>query len=120
MDGFVAGPSQGRDDPIGLGGLALHEWHWHAGEPGHEQDAGMRDELLKPRGAFTSSPRASTLLSSRRWPPQAMRRSTSLAAPPRCGSGVLCTDFLGRAPYRSAIGRPTVNAPRMTGSSRPE
>jgi dihydrofolate reductase len=52
LDGFVAGPSQGRDDPVGVGGLALHEWHWHADEPGHELDARMRDELLKPRGAY--------------------------------------------------------------------
>src|ERR1022692_1149092 len=52
LDGFVAGPSQGRDDPVGVGGLKLHEWHWHAGEPGHEADAGQRDELLKPRGAY--------------------------------------------------------------------
>jgi len=50
LDGFVAGPHQGRDAP--LGGLRLHEWHWHAGEPGHEADAGPRDELMKRRGAF--------------------------------------------------------------------
>jgi dihydrofolate reductase len=52
LDGFVAGPSQGRDDPVGVGGLRLHEWHWHAGEPGHEADAGQRDDLLKVRGAY--------------------------------------------------------------------
>jgi dihydrofolate reductase len=52
VDGFVAGPDQGPDDPVGVGGLRLHEWHWHAGEPGHEQDAAARDELLAPRGAY--------------------------------------------------------------------
>ena len=52
LNGFVAGPDQGPDDPVGIGGLKLHEWHWHAGEPGHEADAGPRDELLKPRGAY--------------------------------------------------------------------
>jgi dihydrofolate reductase len=26
LDGFVAGPHQSLDDPIGVGGLALHEW----------------------------------------------------------------------------------------------
>ncbi len=36
LDGFVAGPAQGRDDPVGVGGLKIHEWHWHGGEPGHE------------------------------------------------------------------------------------
>jgi len=52
LDGFVAGPRQDRDNPVGVGGLRLHEWHWHAGEPGHEADAGPREELLKRRGAY--------------------------------------------------------------------
>jgi dihydrofolate reductase len=52
LDGFVAGPDQSADDPIGVGGMKLHEWHFHAGEPGHEADVGPRDELLKPSGAF--------------------------------------------------------------------
>src|SRR5436309_2349616 len=52
LDGFVAGPDQDRDNPAGVGGLRLHEWHWHAGEPGHEEDAGPRDELMKRRGAY--------------------------------------------------------------------
>ncbi|MGH3579414.1 MAG: hypothetical protein ACRDU0_17900, partial [Mycobacterium sp.] len=53
LDGFVAGPRQSREAPVGVGGHRLHEWHWHAGEPGHEADAGMRDELMKP-AAHTS------------------------------------------------------------------
>jgi dihydrofolate reductase len=52
LDGFVAGPDQSRDDPIGVGGLKLHEWHFQADEPGHEADVGPRDELLKPAGAY--------------------------------------------------------------------
>ena len=52
LDGFVAGPAQSRDDPLGVGGLKLHEWHLRADEPGHEPDAGMRDELLARRGAY--------------------------------------------------------------------
>jgi dihydrofolate reductase len=52
LDGFVAGPDQGPDDPVGAGGLRLHEWHWHAGEPGHEADRSMRDEIMKDRGAY--------------------------------------------------------------------
>jgi dihydrofolate reductase len=52
MDGFVAGPHQGPDDPIGVGGLRLHEWHWDADAPGHEQDVAMRDDLMAPRGAY--------------------------------------------------------------------
>jgi dihydrofolate reductase len=52
LDGFVAGPNQTRDDPIGAGGLALHQWHFDADEPGHEADAPMRDAILAGRGAF--------------------------------------------------------------------
>ncbi|WP_029113805.1 dihydrofolate reductase family protein [Mycobacterium sp. URHB0044] len=26
-DGYVAGPDQSMDNPIGVGGMALHEWH---------------------------------------------------------------------------------------------
>jgi dihydrofolate reductase len=26
-DGYVAGPNQSEDNPIGLGGMALHDWH---------------------------------------------------------------------------------------------
>ena len=26
LDGFVAGPSQSVDNPLGLGGMRLHEW----------------------------------------------------------------------------------------------
>jgi dihydrofolate reductase len=26
LDGFVAGPSQGLDNPLGIGGMRLHEW----------------------------------------------------------------------------------------------
>jgi dihydrofolate reductase len=51
LDGYIAGPDQSLEDPIGVGGLRLHEWHFHAGEPGHEVDAGPRDELLDPSGA---------------------------------------------------------------------
>jgi dihydrofolate reductase len=52
LDGFVAGPDQSLENPIGLGGLTLHQWHFRADEPGHEVDAGMRDELLAPAGAY--------------------------------------------------------------------
>jgi hypothetical protein len=42
LDGYVAGPDQSSENPVGLGGLTLHEWHWHAGEAGHEADIGPR------------------------------------------------------------------------------
>jgi dihydrofolate reductase len=52
LDGFVAGPNQTMDDPLGLGGMALHSWHFDASLPGHEMDARWAAQLLRPRGAY--------------------------------------------------------------------
>jgi dihydrofolate reductase len=50
LDGFIAGPDQDRDNPLGVGGLALHQWH--IGDDMTEADAALTAELLRPRGAF--------------------------------------------------------------------
>jgi dihydrofolate reductase len=50
LDGFVAGPDQSRDNPLGIGGLRLHTWHFH--EPRHEADLPAEQDLLKQRGAY--------------------------------------------------------------------
>jgi dihydrofolate reductase len=52
LDGFVAGPDQSADNPIGVGGMALHQWHLRADEMGSDADLAMRDRLLAPRGAY--------------------------------------------------------------------
>jgi dihydrofolate reductase len=52
LDGFVAGPAQSRDEPIGVGGMQLHDWHLQADDTGHEADLRMRSLLLRPRGAY--------------------------------------------------------------------
>jgi dihydrofolate reductase len=52
LDGFVAGPDQSLDQPLGRGGLAVHEWHLRADEPGYEAGIPVRDELLRPMGAY--------------------------------------------------------------------
>ncbi|MDQ2743249.1 MAG: dihydrofolate reductase family protein [Chloroflexota bacterium] len=52
LDGFIAGPDQGPENPVGTRGLRLLEWHWNAGKPGHEADTGPRDDLLQRRGAY--------------------------------------------------------------------
>jgi dihydrofolate reductase len=49
LDGFVAGPDQTRDDPIGVGGMRLHEWHFDPVDP---VDAPLVDRLLAPKGAY--------------------------------------------------------------------
>lgn len=52
LDGFVAGPDQAETDPIGRGGMALHQWHFDADVPGHEVDARWTAALLRKRGAY--------------------------------------------------------------------
>src|SRR5919202_5351804 len=50
LDGFVAGPDQSRENPLGVGGREIHRWHLD--EPLHDADAQARDMLLRPRGAY--------------------------------------------------------------------
>ena len=52
LDGFVAGPDQSLDHPLGVGGLAVHEWHLDTDEKRHDADIAARDDLLKRRGAY--------------------------------------------------------------------
>jgi dihydrofolate reductase len=52
LDGFVAGPDQSLEDPLGRGGPRLHTWHLRADEPGYEAGIPARDELLRPMGAY--------------------------------------------------------------------
>jgi dihydrofolate reductase len=61
LDGFVAGPNQSPDDPIGEGGMRLHDWvfetqSWRArhGLEGGEQsaDAEVIDEVSEGVGAY--------------------------------------------------------------------
>jgi dihydrofolate reductase len=50
LDGFIAGPGQDRNNPLGHGGLRLHDWH--LGDEPNEVDAALTAEILRPRGAF--------------------------------------------------------------------
>jgi dihydrofolate reductase len=49
IDGFVAGPNQDRENPLGVGGRQVHTWH--IGDELHEADVRVRDDLMTPRGA---------------------------------------------------------------------
>jgi dihydrofolate reductase len=51
LDGYLAGPDQTREEPLGSGGERLHEWMF-AAEPRPEADDAARADLLRPRGAF--------------------------------------------------------------------
>ena len=53
LDGFVAGPDQSRDDPIGVGGLRLHQWHFDADEQRHEADVAAARRPAAARAAPT-------------------------------------------------------------------
>ena len=58
LDGFVAGPDQSEENPLGVGGLALHRWHLD--EPMNDADKAMTDRILAPRGAFVMGRNMST------------------------------------------------------------
>ena len=51
LDGFVAGPDQSRDDPLGKRGRELHGWH--IGDPrSNDADKIANEWLMRPRGAY--------------------------------------------------------------------
>jgi len=57
LDGYVAGPNQTTDDPIGEGGMRLHQWAfaaWDDKSEGDERsaDAKVTDVLMKGNGAY--------------------------------------------------------------------
>ena len=47
-DGFIAGPDQSLEDPLGVGGMQLLQWELSK----DEADVAARNELLGPMGAF--------------------------------------------------------------------
>src|SRR4029077_3073893 len=51
LDGFVAGPDQSRENPLGKRGLELHGWHL-GDERANEADATVERRLMRPRGAY--------------------------------------------------------------------
>ena len=50
LDGFVAGPDQSEENPLGVDGMKLHRWHLN--DPKHQVDQAFTDRLLGPRGAY--------------------------------------------------------------------
>ena len=53
-DGFVAGPNQDEDNPLGVGGIELHRWHIDEGpESGaHPVNKQVMSEMMDGMGAF--------------------------------------------------------------------
>jgi len=52
LDGFLAGPDQSLENPLGTGGHRLHKWMFPESGPGHEADAAAREDLAVRRGAY--------------------------------------------------------------------
>jgi dihydrofolate reductase len=51
LDGFVAGPDQSRENPLGKRGQELHSWH--LGDPrANDADRVATQWLMRPRGAY--------------------------------------------------------------------
>ena len=51
VDGFVAGPDQSRENPLGMRGRELHGWH--IGDPrANDADKVATEWLMRPRGAY--------------------------------------------------------------------
>ena len=50
LDGFVAGPHQTQQQPLGTRGEELHTWHM--GAPTNDVDRAMAERILAPRGAY--------------------------------------------------------------------
>ena len=48
LDGFIGGPDQSLDNPLGVGGLELLQWQ----SSSDAADVAAREELLGPMGAF--------------------------------------------------------------------
>ena len=53
-DGFVAGPNQDEDNPLGVGGIELHRWHIDEGPEsgGHPVNKQVMSEMMDGMGAF--------------------------------------------------------------------
>ena len=49
LDGFVAGPDQSTDNPLGVGGMDLHRWHFG---PDNPVDVDFSDRILAGNGAY--------------------------------------------------------------------
>ena len=51
LDGFVAGPDQSQEHPLGIDGHKVHAWHL-PGQKHHPVDEAFAERLLGPRGAY--------------------------------------------------------------------
>ncbi len=50
LDGFCAGPDQSLENPLGIGGMRLHQWHFDPVDP--ESTSRTSTGCSAPRGAY--------------------------------------------------------------------
>src|SRR3954454_12477672 len=51
VDGFVAGPDQSEENPLGIRGIELHQWHLGEDRMKDPTPKAMADNLLARKGA---------------------------------------------------------------------
>jgi dihydrofolate reductase len=54
LDGFITGPDPSPENPLGTGGIRLHDW-WYADK--RDADARVIDEMMQTTGAMIASRR---------------------------------------------------------------
>ena len=52
LDGYLAGPDQSLEDPLGIGAERLHDWAFPPDEQMYDGDLAAREHLAAPRGAY--------------------------------------------------------------------
>jgi dihydrofolate reductase len=52
LDGYLAGPDQSLEAPLGIGGERLHVWHWPGRDSRDAADVAAAADLMAPRGAY--------------------------------------------------------------------
>ena len=52
LDGYLAGPDQSLDTPLGVGGPRIHAWHRPGQDAQNDADVTAAADMMAPRGAY--------------------------------------------------------------------
>lgn len=52
LDGYLAGPDQSLEAPLGVGGERVHAWHWPGQTAQEDTDVTATADMMAPRGAY--------------------------------------------------------------------
>jgi hypothetical protein len=56
LDGYIAGPNDGKELPLGVGGQALFEWYFNGDTPSRHDAGGSVSSTGSPRGRWWAAP----------------------------------------------------------------